>query len=67
MSLDKSLKNLKYDVRMMEFNVNNGVISKEELATYLAQLPDSGSNALKVDLEEGASSSDDDIISESAH
>lgn len=59
MSLDKSLKNLKFDVRMMEFNVDNGVISKEELKAYLNQLPDSGSNALKVDLEEGASETDD--------
>lgn len=67
MSLDKSLKNLKYDVRMAEFNVNNGVISKQELAAYLSQLPDSGGNALKVDLEEGTSSSDEDIIPESAH
>jgi hypothetical protein len=59
MSLDKSLKNLKYDVRMQEYNVNNGVISKEELQAYLAQLPDSGNNALKVDLEEGADESNE--------
>jgi hypothetical protein len=54
MSLDKALKTLKFDARMLEFNVNNGVISPEELKAYLSQLPDSGNNAVKVDLEEGA-------------
>lgn len=56
MSLDKSLKNLKFDVRMMEFNLNNGVISKEELNTHLKALPDSGANAEQIDLEEGSRS-----------
>jgi hypothetical protein len=51
MSLDKSLKNLKFDVRMSEWNVDNGVVSKEELKAHLAQLPDSGANAEKLDLE----------------
>lgn len=54
MSLDKALKTLKFDARMLEFNVNNGVITQEELKAYLAQLPDLGANAVKVDLEEGA-------------
>jgi hypothetical protein len=56
MSLDKALKNLKFDVRMTEFNLNNGVISKEELKAHLNQLPDNGSNAEKIDLEEGGRS-----------
>ena len=58
MSLDKALKNLKYDVRMTEFNVNNGVISKEELKAHLDQLPDAGANSEKLDIE---SNNDSDL------
>ncbi len=59
MSLDKALKNLKFDVRMTEFNVNNGVISKEELKAHLSQLPDSGNNSEKLDIEENGRSGSD--------
>lgn len=60
MSLDKALKNLKFDVRMTEFNLNNGVISKEELQAQLSQLPDSGANAEKLDIEENGRSQSSD-------
>jgi hypothetical protein len=59
MSLDKALKNLKFDVRMTEFNLKNGVISKEELNQHLGQLPDSGNNSEKLSIEEGRGSSED--------
>jgi hypothetical protein len=59
MSLDKALKNLKFDVRMTEFNLKNGVISKEELNTHLGQLNDSAANSEKLDLEESSRSSSD--------
>lgn len=52
MSLDKSLKNLKFDVRMTEFNVNVGQISKEELKAHLNSLPDLAHNAEQINLEE---------------
>ena len=57
MSLDKALKNLKYDVRMTEFNVNQGSISKEELKAHLDSLPDLQANAEKIDLEENSKTS----------
>jgi hypothetical protein len=60
MSLDKALKNLKFDVRMTEFNVNNGVITKDELKAHLSQLPDSGGNSEKLSIEEGRGSSSED-------
>lgn len=44
---------------MTESNVANGVISQEELKAHLAQLPDSGANAEKLDLEDGSSSDSD--------
>ena len=52
MSLDKALKNLKFDSRMTEFNLNNNVISKEELKAHLEKLPDNSANAEQIDLEE---------------
>ena len=58
MALDKSLKNLKFDVRMTEYNVDNGTLTKEELKAHLAQLPDSAANSEKLDLENESS---DDI------
>jgi len=59
MALDKALKNLKFDARMTEFNIDNGVISKAELKAHLEQLPDSASNSEKLMIEEnGASQSD---------
>ncbi len=57
MSLDKALKNLKFDVRMTEFNVNQGQITKEELKAHLNTLPDLANNAEKIDLEEGSDES----------
>lgn len=57
MSLDKALKNLKFDVRMTEFNLNNSVISKEEHQAYLKQLPDLAANSEQINLEEGKRSS----------
>lgn len=53
MSLDKAMKNLKFDKRLTEWHVNNGQLSKEELEAHLKSLPDMAHN---VDL----SSKDDD-------
>lgn len=46
MSSEKN-KNLKYDKRLLEWNVNNGQLSKEELKKHLDELPDLSS---KIDL-----------------
>jgi len=44
MSLDKAMKNLKFDKRLIEWYVNNGQLSKEELKAHLDSLPDMGHN-----------------------
>jgi hypothetical protein len=44
MSLDKAMKNLKFDKRLIEWHVNNGQLSQEELKAHLASLPDVGHN-----------------------
>jgi tripartite-type tricarboxylate transporter receptor subunit TctC len=47
MSLDKALKNLKFDKRLTEYNLNKNLLTKEELAKHLQSLEDVGH---KVDL-----------------
>lgn len=46
-SSDHGMKNLKYDKRLLEWNLNNGLLSKEELKKHLDELPDLSS---RVDL-----------------
>ncbi|WP_413288531.1 hypothetical protein [Bdellovibrio sp. HCB337] len=57
MSLDKAMKNLKFDKRLTEWYINNGQLTREELEAHLKSLPDMGHN---VEL----SSSDDDTHDE---
>jgi len=44
MSLDKAMKNLKFDKRLIEWYINNGQLTKEELEAYLKTLPDMAHN-----------------------
>lgn len=52
MSLDKALKNLKYDVRFLEYNLNNGVLTKEELKAHLNTVQDVATNSEPLRLED---------------
>ncbi|PIS12062.1 MAG: hypothetical protein COT73_00545 [Bdellovibrio sp. CG10_big_fil_rev_8_21_14_0_10_47_8] len=52
MSLDKALKNMKFDVRVTEFNLNHGLGSKEELKKHLDALPDLTAQSEKLILED---------------
>jgi len=58
MSLDKAMLNLKYDSRLVEYNVRTGQLSKEDLAKHLANLPDSSANCEKLNIEENSDRSD---------
>lgn len=40
MSLDKAVKNLKWDKRLVEWNLRNGQLTPEELKKHLEALPD---------------------------
>ncbi|HEX7674893.1 MAG TPA: hypothetical protein VF412_12015 [Bdellovibrio sp.] len=44
MSLAEANKNLKWDVRLTERNLNVGELKKDELNKHLEQLPDLASN-----------------------
>ncbi len=52
MTLDKAMKSLKFDTRMLEFNLRTGILSKEELVKYLEELPDCSENGEPLELQE---------------
>lgn len=51
MSLDKAMQNLKYDSRLTEYNLNSGILKKDELQTHLEKLPDLAPVCEPLDLE----------------
>ncbi len=55
MSLDKSLKNLKFDKRLTEYNLNKGLLTQDELKKHLDTLQDVGSKIDLVSLKKDAS------------
>jgi hypothetical protein len=57
MSLDKAMKNLKYDSRLLEHNLTTGIISKEEYDKFMKQLPDLSNQSEKLEIDEKRSSS----------
>jgi len=50
-ALDKAMKNLKFDVRLTEFNLNNGNLTQAELDAHLAKIPDSAAQSENVNLD----------------
>jgi hypothetical protein len=54
-SLDKSLKNLKFDKRLTEYNLNKGLLTQDELKKHLDTLQDVGSKIDLVSLKKDAS------------
>ncbi len=57
MSIEKALEILKYDVRLIEYHLNNGMLTKAELEKHMKEIPDSGNN---VALGTTAESEEDD-------
>ena len=52
MDLNKALENMKYDSRMMDWNVKQGLVKTEELESHAKALPDSASLCEPVTLED---------------
>lgn len=63
MSLDKAMKNLKYDTRLTEWNLRNNELSQDEYKKFLDQLPDVSSNVSLVSM----SDLDDEVTPEEGH
>ena len=51
MSLNKALENLKFDKRLVDLNVKQGRVTKEEVTKNDQSLPDLESQCEKLDLE----------------
>jgi hypothetical protein len=51
MSLDKAMKNLKYDSRLTEYNLNAGILTPEELKKHLEALPDLEVQTESIDID----------------
>lgn len=54
------MKNLKFDKRLIEWNLRNGIITQEEYKKYLEQLPDSGGNVDLLNLNRESSSNSEE-------
>lgn len=59
MSLKNAIDNLKYDSRMVEINLKNQSLTKDEYKKVLEKLPDLKSNAISVDLDAAGDDHDD--------
>lgn len=49
---------IKFDSRMVEFNLTRGTLTKEEYEKHLASLPDLSAQAEKIELDETSDNSD---------
>lgn len=49
--MDRAKMSLKWDVRMLEKNLQNGLLTKEEYEKHLKELPDLSSNTEPLDIE----------------
>ena len=49
--LQRQMETLKYDKRLLEINLKNGSITREEYDNFITQLADSSANAEKLQLE----------------
>jgi len=48
------------DIRIRERNIRKGVLDPKDIEKYLKELPDSGANALTVDISQPALEAPDD-------
>jgi hypothetical protein len=52
MSLDKNLMNIKFDTRLQEWSLKNGVLKEEELKKQLQALEDVSNNAVLIKVDD---------------
>ena len=61
MDLKDATENLQFDVRMIEMNLKNGSITKEQYQQYLSSLNDIADEAQKLELEEDVEAEASDV------
>jgi hypothetical protein len=64
MSLDKAIRNLKFDVRMTEFNMNHSFLSEDDQAKNLAQLEDCSGNSEPLKVDSSAVVEEEEIVTD---
>ena len=52
-NLERALNHLRFDERLIDWNLQNGIISQSELDTHLNSLQDVHSEAIKIDIDGG--------------
>lgn len=57
MDLSKALENLKYDVRMKEWNIKQGVVKEKDVEENLKNLKDMAASAVPLDFQDEVSDS----------
>ena len=60
MDLSKALENLKFDVRMKEWNLKTGLVKEKEVEENLKNLKDMSAQAVPLDFQDQDESSGDD-------
>lgn len=56
--LDKALENLKFDKRMLDWNLNNGVLDPSELNAHKQNLKDLSANSAPLELADDSFDND---------
>ena len=58
MSLKKEIENLKFDKRMIDWNISRNLLTQDELKKHLSELPDSSHNLASIELNEEVAEQD---------
>jgi hypothetical protein len=58
-SLDQAMKDMKFDKRLVELNINLGQLKREEYKAHIEQLPDCTDKSEPLALDKHRHSSDD--------
>lgn len=58
MSLDKAIREFKFDKRLIELRLKNGEVTQEEYNKYMQSLPDLSAECEKIDIESQTDDSD---------
>lgn len=61
MSLDKALKNIKFDKRLTEIHIHRSILTKEEQEKHLKELPDLAHNVEYVSLINADKDKDEEL------
>lgn len=59
MSFDKAMNKMKFDIRLLEYNLSQNLITKEDYQKYLSQLEDCADLVAPTNLDDDSEGSDD--------